>query len=186
MFLSDFGFWVELYKVIFIKFWCGKYKESPKKPFKALQEIRQSINGVRLRVLTAYLELWNFWGVNYHQYLSCCHFLSNKPCLSAASAATKKNFDSILEVPAARVVLFSEGLQCSIESTITIHLQRKQWPTEHQQPHIVTAPSAPPLWDTPSLSCRRVGALSLRSKRDSCQQEAQVRQRILNRKANET
>lgn len=71
-----------------------------------------------------------------------------------------------------------------LESTITICLQRKQWPAECQQPHIVTAWSTPPLWDAPGLSCRRVGVSLLHTKRGSHQQEARVRQRIPPRKAN--
>lgn len=42
------------------------------------------------------------------------HLLSNDLYLSAASAATKNTFDSILEVPAARVMLFSERHHCCI------------------------------------------------------------------------
>lgn len=42
------------------------------------------------------------------------HLLSYDMYLSAASATTKNTFDSILDVPAARVMLFSEGLLCSI------------------------------------------------------------------------
>lgn len=74
------------------------------------------------------------------------------------------------------------GSRCSVrdsiavlETTITICLQRKQWPTGRQQTHIVTARSTPPWWDMQGLSCRRVGARSLHTKRASRQQEANVR-----------
>lgn len=82
-----------------------------------MEEIRQSINEVcqtKGPNFTCF-ELWNFRGVSYHWYLSRCYFIAfpqqHALCLSAASANI---FDSILEVLAARVVLFSEGLHCYI------------------------------------------------------------------------
>lgn len=113
------------------------------------------------------------------------HFPSNMLCVFLQYQQQQKIFLTIFWKAQ------QAGSRCSVrdsiailETTITICLQRKQWPTGRQQTHIVTAQSTPPWWDMRGLSCRRVGASSLHTKRASRQQEARVRQRILNRKAN--
>lgn len=136
----------------------------------------------------AWFGLWNSWGVSYHWYLSRRNFIAfpqqHASCLSAASATTKNIFDSILEVPAARVVLFSEGLHCCI-GNYNNHLPPKKTVT-------CRAPATSCCYgselSTPkgrAGSELQKGGSELSSKRGSRQQEAKGRQRILNRKANQ-